>query len=142
WPASLDSAGNMIRNISIFDALNEDKFAQIFLNGKVGTGRVQHKILIGLDMGDKENTYDWNQYHALDTKQQPFNIYHPVYGAPANGYPDFDRSKSLNERAGANKLNQSYSGIYLQDELAVWQNKVRLTVAGRFTYVKQSTYGD
>ncbi len=142
WPASLDSAGNMIRNITTFDALNEDKFAQVFLNGKATTGRIQHKILIGLDMGDKENTYDWNQSHALDTKAQPFNIYHPVYGRPANGYPDFDRSKGLNERAGANKLNQSYSGIYLQDELAFWQDKVRLTVAGRFTHVKQSTYGD
>lgn len=142
WPASLDSAGNMIRNVSIADAVSDYKFGQVFLNGKVQTGTVQHKILIGLDMGDKKNTYDWNQSHALDTQADPFNIYHPQYGNPSNGYPDFDRETSLNIRAKGNKLNQSYSGVYLQDQLGFWNNKVRLTLAGRFTYVKQSSYGD
>lgn len=142
WPGSMDSAGNMIRNISLFDALNESKFGQAFLNGKIQTGSVAHKIIIGLDMGDKQNTYDWSQSHALDTREHPFNIYHPNYGTPANGYPDFDRSKPLTERADASRINQSYSGIYLQDELGFFEDKVRLTIAGRFTHVKQATYGD
>ena len=141
WPSTLDSAGHMIRNITIFDAINEDKFAQMFLNGRISSGPIQHSLLIGLDMGDKENTYDFDQSHELDTKAHPFNIYHPEYGAPVNGYPDFDRETPLNQRAGANKINQQYAGIYLQDELAFWQDKLRLTVAGRFTHVKQSSYG-
>lgn len=141
WPGSLDSAGNMIRNISLFDALNESRFGQAFLNGKVQTGTVKHQLLFGIDMGNKQNTYDWSQSHALDTKEHPFNIYHPDYGTPANGYPDFDRSKPLSERANASRIDQSYSGIYLQDELGFWKDKIRLTIAGRFTYVKQATYG-
>lgn len=141
WPSSLDSSGNTIRNISIADAVSNYKFGQVFLNGKVQTGHIQHKILIGLDMGDKKNTYDWNQSHALDTKSNPFNIYNPQYGNPSNGYADFDRETSLNIRAKGNRLNQSYSGIYLQDQLGFWNNKIRLTLAGRYTYVKQSSYG-
>src|SRR5699024_3930056 len=91
WPSTVDSAGNIIRDVTIADAVSDYKFGQIFLNGKVQTGPIQHKILIGLDMGDKKNTYDWNQSHALDTKSNPFNIYHPQYGNPSNGYADFDR---------------------------------------------------
>src|SRR5699024_9095538 len=131
----------MIRTLSIADAVSDYKFGQVFLNGKIQTGPVQHKILFGLDMGSKKNTYDWNQTHALDTKADPFNIYHPEYGNPSNGYADFDRETRLDVRAQGNKLNQSYSGIYLQDQLGFCNNKVRLTLAGRYTHVNQSSYG-
>lgn len=141
WPLSLDSAGNLLRSISIFDALNESKFAQVFLNGSFQTGRIHHQILTGLDLGDKENAYDWNQSHTLDDKMHPFNIYHPDYGTPSNGVPSFDRSKPIRQRPGAALVNQSYTGIYVQDELGFLEDKIRLTLAGRYTYVKQSDYG-
>lgn len=141
WPSYLDSAGNMIRSISSFDALNESKFGQAYLNGSLQTGEVHHQILVGLDLGNKENAYDWNQSHDLDTKQHPFNIYHPEYGNPSNGLPEFDRSKSLRQRPWVSLVNQSYSGVYLQDELGFWENKIRLTLAARYTNVKQSDYG-
>ncbi len=141
WPSYLDSTGNMIRNISMFDALNESEFAQVYLNGNIQTGKIHHRILAALDLGNKENTYDWSQSHALDTKSDPFNIYHPNYGTPANGFPDFDRSKKLSDRPDASRLNQSYSGIYLQDELGFINDKIRLTIAGRYTNIQQSDYG-
>lgn len=142
WPSYVDTIGNMIRSVGMFDAINEYKFGQAFLNGKFTTGELQHKVLIGLDMGDKENTYDWAQSHDLDSKESPFNIYNPEYGNPSNGYPEFDRSIPLKQRPEASNISQSYSGVYLQDELGFWDNKVRLTIAGRFTHVWQSTYGD
>lgn len=141
WPLSLDSNGNMIRSVGNFDALNASRFGQAFVNGNMQTGKVQHRILGGIDLGVKENLYDWSLYHDLDDSTHPFNIYNPVYGAPANGLPDFDRSKSLRERAGLNAINQSYAGMYLQDEIGFLEDKVRLTLAGRYTYVKQSDYG-
>jgi iron complex outermembrane receptor protein len=141
WPSSLDSAGNMIRSISIGDALNLYKFGQAFVNGSFRTGSVHHQILAGLDLGDKENYYDWSQTYLLDDAQNPFNIYHPDYSRPVNGYPHFDRSIPLRERAGLSVVTQSYSGVYLQDELGFFDNRVRLTIAGRYTYVKQSDYG-
>jgi iron complex outermembrane receptor protein len=141
WPSSLDSKGNMIRTVGNFDALNVSRFGQAFVNGDVKTGSIHHRILGGLDLGVKENLYDWSLYHSLDDSTHPFNIYNPVYGRPANGLPDFDRSKSLRERAGLNAINQSYAGLYLQDELGFVQDKIRLTFAGRYTYVNQSDYG-
>jgi iron complex outermembrane receptor protein len=141
WPSSLDSAGNMIRTISMFDALNDYKFGQAYVNGSVQTGEVHHQILAGLDLGSKQNTYDWGQYHNLDDAARPFNIYHPLYGNPSGGFPDFDRSRKLAQRPEASFVDQSYSGIYVQDQLGFLDNKVRLTVAGRYTYVSQSDYG-
>lgn len=143
WPTSLDADGNMIRGIGTADALNNAKFGQVFLNGKAQTGSVRHRILGGIDLGDKDNYYDWGQSFEFDTPENPFNIYHPDYGIPANGLPAFDRSKGIKERAAINQtiLSQSYSGIYLQDELGFFDNTLRLTLAGRYTYVKQSDYG-
>lgn len=144
WPNSVAANGDMIRGIALSDAINESKFGQVFLNGKVQTGTVQHRILVGLDLGDKENYYDWGQENILDTKEHPFNIYHPDNGIPVNGLPVFDRSKSLRERAAiaGTSLTQSYSGVYVQDELGFFDNTLRLTLAGRYTYVKQSDYGN
>jgi len=141
WPTSLDSAGNMIRSIGNFDGLNLYKFGQAYVNGSVQTGVVHHQILAGLDLVDKENYYDWSQSFTLDDAAHPFNIYHPDYGMPVNGYPDFDRSVPLRQRPGVSVVSQSSSGIYLQDELGFLDNKIRLTLAGRYTYVKQSDYG-
>ncbi|HEX3010082.1 MAG TPA: TonB-dependent receptor, partial [Bacteroidales bacterium] len=38
-------------------------------------------------------------------------------------------------------MDQKYTGIYLQDELGFFDNKLRLTLAGRYTYVSQSSWG-
>lgn len=141
WPNSLDAQGNMVRSVGIWDAANESKFGQVYLNGDVQTGRIHHRILAGLDLGDKEYMADWGQAHALDKEGTFFNIYNPVHGAPSNGLPVFDRSRSLRQRAGSNIINQSFAGLYLQDEIGFFENRVRLTVAGRYTYVKESSYG-
>ena len=147
WPAAIDaqgntidSAGNMTRSVGIWDASNEMKFAQAFVNGEFQTGDIQHRILGGLDMGDKEYMADWNQSFNLDTLGS-FNVYNPVHGNPANGLPQFDRSKSLRERAGSGIYSQTYTGLYLQDELGFLNNNIRLTLAARYTETKQIDYG-
>ncbi len=141
WPNSLDATGNMIRSVGIWDAANESKFGQVFINGNIKTGLVHHRILAGLDLGDKEYMADWGQSYALDTEEHPFNIFNPVHGAPANGLSLFDRTRSLRQRAGSNIINQSFAGIYVQDEIGFYENRLRLTLAGRYTYVKESSYG-
>ncbi|SEA16083.1 iron complex outermembrane recepter protein [Arachidicoccus rhizosphaerae] len=149
WPSSLDSNGKMIRAISLSDAIIRQKFAQAFLNGKVQTGGIQHRILVGLDMGDKNNYYDWGQNQILDKNDPtaddyaPFDIYNPGNGTPSNGLPVFDRSIGLLQRSAAagTYTSQSYTGLYLQDELGFFDNSLRLTLAGRYTYVTQNDYG-
>ena len=142
WYAQAFKNGDVTRSVGLGDAINEMKFGQVFLNGKIKTGKVNHRILTGLDMGNKHFWGDWSQSHVLDTVGS-YNIYNPNQnvGNPYYGYPHFDRSKGLKERANNTQITQSYVGIYLQDELAFFEDKLRLTLAGRYTYTKDESYG-
>ncbi|MDO1446849.1 TonB-dependent receptor [Rhodocytophaga aerolata] len=140
WIDSVRTNGDLYRSVSSWDAFNEGKFGQIFVNGEVKTGPINHRILGGLDLGNKRYIADWNQSFSLNGYER-FNIYNPVYSVPMDSLPQFDRSRSLRQRAGANILSQSYSGLYLQDEFRFWGDRIRLTLAGRLTSAKDSQYG-
>lgn len=144
WPLSVDAAGNLQRGIDIWDALNESKLGQVFINGEVETGPVHHRMLGGVDVGQKDYYADWHQGGLLAGQGNPLNIYHPVHGVPTDSIPVFDRSKSIRERAFNGYFagqSQRYSSLYLQDELGFFQNRVRLTLAGRFTAFESAVYG-
>lgn len=143
WPTVVNADGTMIRNIGVWDAKSTMTMAQIFVNGEVMTGSVRHRILTGIDMGNKEYMADWGQSHDLDTVGAEFDPKNPYLGVPVNGYPVFDRVTPLEERArlAGGTIDQAYTGVYLQDELGFFSNMVRLTLAGRFTNLKQSSYG-
>ncbi|UHG92704.1 TonB-dependent siderophore receptor [Spirosoma oryzicola] len=139
WVNSVSANGDVIRNVSIWDASSVMKFGQLYLNGTAQTGGIQHRILTGLDLGSKEYLADWGQSFDLDTAGS-FNIYRATRGAPVLPISNFDRSKSLAQRAGG-VLTQSYTGFYAQDELGFLNNRLRLTLAGRFTDVTNNSYG-
>jgi len=145
WADTVFADGKYVRNAGIWEAQSTMSLAQVFLNGKVTTGSVVHNILAGLDMGDKKYVADYAQTKSLDTKETPFDPYEPgipTLNNPANGYPTFDRSTSLEARAAAGYglINTNYSSLYLQDELGFFDNKARLTLAGRYTSVKMSDF--
>ncbi|GAB3752020.1 TonB-dependent siderophore receptor [Spirosoma pomorum] len=141
WVNSVETNGDAIRYASLWDASNVSKFGQVYLNGTAQTGGVQHRVLVGLDLGSKEYLADFNQSRNLDSIGT-FNIYRANRGVPYYGLPRFDRSLSLAERASiyGNILSQSYTGIYVQDELGFFNNRLRLTLAGRYTDVRQNSY--
>ncbi|QKZ14690.1 TonB-dependent receptor [Spirosoma sp. KUDC1026] len=141
WVNSVETNGDAVRYASIWDASNVSKFGQVYLNGTAQTGGIQHRVLVGLDLGSKEYLADFNQSRNLDSTGT-FNIYRANRGAPYYGIPHFDRSLSLYERANVNGniLSQSYTGIYIQDELGFFNNRLRLTLAGRYTDVRQNSY--
>ncbi|HEX6227373.1 MAG TPA: TonB-dependent receptor [Chryseolinea sp.] len=143
WPAAVNPGGTMLRATSSWDAESTMSMGQVFVNGEMTTGTVRHRILAGVDVANKQYFADWGQYHQLDSVGAEFNTFDPYYGVPVNGYPRFDYSTPLEERAQAvgGLMDQRYSGIYVQDELGFADNKVRLTVAGRYTYVSQSEWG-
>jgi iron complex outermembrane receptor protein len=143
WPSVVNADGTMIRSIGIWDAKSRMTLGQLFVNGDVMTGPVRHRILAGLDMGSKNYMADWGQTHPLDSAGAEFDPLNPNLGVPANGYPKFDRVTPLEERAriAGGLIDQSYTGVYIQDELGFFDNKLRLTLAGRFTNLKQSAYG-
>jgi len=163
WPSNF--VGNyMIRRLGYWEADNTMKFGQIFLNGYAKTGMVSHKILAGLDLGSKKYMADWSQgynldkYNANDDYNAPAD-YRYWYNLNTNNYdintgayygynntqaflPFDGTTKTLTERAGTGSmLNQNYTGLYLQDELGFLEDRLRLTLAARYTTVKESNYG-
>lgn len=143
WPSAVNQDGTQIRNIGIWDAKSVMTMGQLFVNGEVQTGGVRHRILAGIDMAKKDYQADWGQSHDLDTPENPFNPLNPNLAPPITGNPTFDRQTSLADRAKAvgGLIDQEYTSLYLQDELAFLENKVRLTLAGRYTELAQSAWG-
>ena len=143
WPAAVNADGTMIRAVYNWDAESDMTRAQAFINGEEKTGNITHRFLGGIDIGSNSYVADWNQYHALDSVGAEFDTNNPNYGTPVNGFPDFDQSSStLRQRASnGGAIDQQYSGIYLQDELGFLANKIRLTLAGRYSTVSNSSYG-
>jgi iron complex outermembrane receptor protein len=142
WPNAV-TEDTLMRAVGIWDAASEMTLSQAFINGDVQTGAVRHRILGGIDVGTKNYFADWAQSHALDTLGGGFTPSAPFYGTPNNGFPVYDRTLNIEARAvnGGGTMNQKYTGVYLQDELGFVNNKIRLTVAGRYTYVSQSSWG-
>ncbi|MEO5889291.1 MAG: TonB-dependent receptor [Ferruginibacter sp.] len=143
WPSVINADGTYIRNIGIWDAHSDMNMAQAFLNGDVSTGKVRHRILAGLDIAKKSYIADWGQSHDLDTESAPFDPNNPNTGIPENGFPVFDRETPLAQRAQAagGLQNMRYTSLYLQDELGFFDNKFRLTLAGRYTDLQQAAWG-
>lgn len=143
WPSVVNPDGTMIRAVGSWEAKSDMTLAQAFINGNFITGAVTHRLLGGVDIGNKEYFADWGQNFEIDSVGGEFNIHDPYLGVPPNGYPQFDYSTPLEERAEkiGGMMDQRYTGLYLQDELGFFNNKLRLTLAGRYTYVKQAEWG-
>jgi len=141
WPSKVNEDRTVIRNVGIWDSQGRMALGQVFINGDFKTGAVKHRILTGVDMGKKTYIADWGQSHDLDRDSATlaFDPLNPSYGIPSNGLPNFDRSTSLDARALAagGLQGQRYTGLYFQDELGFFENRLRLTLAGRYTYARQ-----
>jgi iron complex outermembrane receptor protein len=140
WPSTVNADGTIIRSVGIWDAASQYRFGQAYINGDFKTGSISHKILGGLDLGSKNYIADWWQSHNLDLEDSPFNPFSNEYALPGNGYPIWNRDAPLEQRALTAHINQNYTGLYLQDELGFADNRVRLTLAGRYTYAKDLNY--
>lgn len=144
WLASIDSNDNMNRYVSSWQAYSAMTMGQLFLNGTVQTGKIKHRILGGLDVANKSYQADWGQYHELDSAGALFQANDPNLGTPVNGYPNFDfETTPLSQRAQGvgGLMDQRYAALYIQDELGFWNNRIRLTLAGRYTYIQQAEFG-
>ncbi|WP_090653674.1 TonB-dependent receptor [Parafilimonas terrae] len=145
WPTAVNDDGTMIRNVASWDALSNMTMAQAFVNGEVYTGNVRHRILGGIDMSNKKYWADWGQSFDLDSVGGEFNTLDPGNRMPSNGYPSFDHDFStLKQRATAigGLQDSRYTSVYIQDELGFFNDVLRLTLAGRYTYLSQAAWGD
>ncbi|WP_294247719.1 TonB-dependent siderophore receptor, partial [uncultured Chryseobacterium sp.] len=145
WPDAVNPDGTMIRRLSYWEGSNVMRFGQVYLNGYEKTGKISHRILAGLDLGSKKYLADWGYSHPLDST--PFNTNISTYQPVTNGYGyegwiNRINTSPLNQRATpGGTIEQNYSGVYLQDELGFLDDKLRLTVAARYTNIEQNNYG-
>ncbi len=136
WLDYIEDNGDVSRNLGLWDAVNKNKFAQAFVNGEFKTGAVNHRILGGVDVGYKYYIADYFQSASLDPVT-PFNIHNPNNSAVT--LPEFDRTTPLSVRGGDAESVQKYQSGYLQDELGFFDEKLRLTLAARYTHVVDDT---
>ncbi|MES2456732.1 MAG: TonB-dependent receptor [Bacteroidota bacterium] len=142
WPSQIAPNGDMKRYLNISEELAINKNAQLSIMGDVQTGSVVHRLMTGIDFGNLKTWGDFASVQQSDLQlanSQVFNIYNPIYGIPTANIPVFDRSKSIQVRSGipANLsylTNISYTGVYVQDEIRMLEEKLRLTLAGRYTH--------
>ncbi len=132
WLASPPTdQGDAVRYVSIWDALSIGKYFQSYLYGKFNTGGISHNVLGGFDFTDKKYWADFYDSGVIDV-DQPFNIYNPVYGNTE--LPEFDRSSNVRNRRAGEPYNASIiRALYVQDEIGFLEDKIRLTLAGRYT---------
>ncbi|WP_116126349.1 TonB-dependent receptor [Lewinella sp. IMCC34183] len=131
WIASLEDNGDVYRTVSLWDALSLGNYAQAFVNGEARTGQVSHTLLAGLDYTDKEYYAD---FYSSQTEETPFNIYAP--GDGRFGALTFDRSQDLRDRYPDPYNGFRSTALYVQDELGFFGDRLRVTLAGRFTHLE------
>ncbi|HVI46119.1 MAG TPA: TonB-dependent receptor [Chitinophaga sp.] len=139
---NIDSAGNAMRRFSLLDLDNVTALGQLYFNGSFRTGVVQHRVLTGLDVKSNQYWADWSNIDDPKTIT-PFNIYKPEQNAAnlkAENFPKVDRSVSLKNRAGANTQLNSSLAVYLADEIGFFDDKLRLTLGGRYTSTRRREY--
>ncbi|MBB5637688.1 iron complex outermembrane receptor protein [Pedobacter cryoconitis] len=108
---------------------------QGFLNGEFKTGSITHKVLGGFDF-NKKNLLAYSGYNDKTANPALYNldVNNPVYGIT---FDPNERTGSLADIA-TNKSSIEYYAGYVQDELNMLNDKLRLTVAARLTGSKSS----
>ncbi|MGB3103865.1 TonB-dependent siderophore receptor [Sphingobacterium siyangense] len=103
---------------------------QVFVNGLLKTGELDHHILASLD-GNRKSLLGYSGYNDKNANQTlyPLDVNNPVYGTP---FDDNKKSGSL-ESIATNKQQIKYLAFYLQDELGFLQDRLHLTLAARLT---------
>lgn len=129
--ATITPDGDATRYIYDWDALSLGKYFQTYINGKFNIGHITHKILFGFDFTDKSYWADFSQAPFVVDAVTPFNIYNPTYGN--SGTPSFDTSNIRHRNDGTPYNGFINRSTYLQDEIGFLEDKIRLTLAGRYT---------
>ena len=108
---------------------------QVYLNGQFSTGSLNHQVLVGLDANQKTLlAYSGYNDPKANYTLYPLDVNNPVYGLP------FDSNEKTGplEDIATNKSAVRYLAGYVQDEVNLFQNKLRLTLSARFTSAKSS----
>ncbi|WP_103070196.1 TonB-dependent siderophore receptor [Aquimarina sediminis] len=132
--------GDMFRTLSTWDGLTTNQLGQVYFNGKFKTGFITHKIMGGMDYRHTKSYNDFGRrFRPNIDKNAPFNIYNPVYGNAI--IPEFEHWSDNELKLYAPVVGAKNISFYLQDEMWMLNDKLRLTIAGRHTNIDVEAYG-
>lgn len=132
WWGTFDPADKNIfnRTVSNWQAVGKNHIFQTYLRGTLNTGNIVHKIIAGFDYGDRKYNADFSGFGA---GVYPINIQNPQYGVDPSTLPP-DSFYTLNSSAPFyNDQGVKYTSYYAQDQIEMFNNKLRITLAGRYT---------
>lgn len=132
WINNIEANGDAFRSIFIWDARSEGNYGQAFVNGLIESGSVSNKILAGIDYTDKVYYAD---FYSAFVDTVAFNIYNPTYGRDRDNL-GFDKSVDIKERFPDPYNTTNSLAFYVQDEISLLDDKLRLTLAGRYTILE------
>ncbi|PWB83787.1 MAG: TonB-dependent siderophore receptor, partial [Methylocystaceae bacterium] len=126
FPLALDEATGLMNLFLTYNPGTTDKnFAtNLDVKGKFATGPLEHSILVGFDY---------------------FNYFTPLYGGasifagPVDIYqPNYWRFVNLNASQQYNMTGQKWTGVYGQDMISFWDDKVHVLLGGRYDWAETS----
>ncbi|MET3537043.1 TonB-dependent siderophore receptor [Chryseobacterium limigenitum] len=139
WWGSFDTNNSNIfnRTLSNWQAVGKNHIFQTYVRGSLKTGNIVHKVIAGFDYGDRKYNADFSGYSKIadgvETAIYPINIHNPQYGVDPSTLPA-DSFYTLSTAAPFyNDQGVKYTSYYAQDQIEMFDNKLRLTLAGRYT---------
>ncbi|MGG5209460.1 TonB-dependent siderophore receptor [Chryseobacterium sp. MIQD13] len=117
------------RSLSNWQALGKNNIFQTYVRGSLQTGNITHKIIAGFDYGNRKYQADFSYLGDGGS----IDIYNIVYGVNPNTLPN-ESAYYLNRNADYyNDQGVKYTSYYAQDQIEMFNNKLRITLAGRYT---------
>ncbi|WP_062052764.1 TonB-dependent receptor [Aquimarina longa] len=133
--------GDTNRTLSTWDGLTNNQLGQIYGNGKFSTGFITHRIMGGMDYRHMKSYNDFGRWFRVDIdKNAPFNIYNPVYGNAV--IPEFRHLSNTELKEIGSLVGAKSISFYLQDEMWMLNDKLRITLAARHTNIENFAYGN
>jgi iron complex outermembrane recepter protein len=106
------------------------------LKGKFETGPLQHSVLVGVDYFNQRSD-NWYACFCYSPYVAPnLNIYAPVGGPGLLAPPDYSQV------GGAYYARQDWKGLYAQDQISAFEDRVHLLLGGRYDWASTATGDD
>nr|WP_235927107.1 TonB-dependent receptor [Gloeocapsopsis dulcis] len=126
-----ESTGELTRLFRLNDDLTESYLLQTDLQGNFRTGSIEHRLLVGFDLGRETNV--GIALGAPEGLTPSINIFNPVYDV----IPRPERSDLT--VVGFNSSSRTDSlGVLLQDQIA-FSDQFKVLIGGRFDIVDQES---
>ncbi|MCT2408425.1 TonB-dependent siderophore receptor [Chryseobacterium antibioticum] len=130
WGGFYGSDPNILsRSLSNWQALGKNNIFQTYVRGSLQTGNITHKVIAGFDYGNRKYQADFSYLGDGGS----IDVHNIVYGVNPSTLPP-ESAYYLNRNANYyNDQGVKYTSYYAQDQIEMLNNKLRITLAGRYT---------